>query len=105
MRSRQQERTQQTHSVEVRQVYERVLAGASVRSRHLEVGAGGRVHFLETGAGTPVVLLHGTGNSAGFLLPLLNELGQVAMPTLVIWGEHEALGGVSVARPVTQVAH
>lgn len=26
------------------------------------------------GAGPPVVLLHGTGNSAGFLLPLLNEL-------------------------------
>ena len=73
--SRQQlARTQQTHSVEVRQVYERVLAGSPVRSRHVEMGAGGRVHLLEKGAGPPVVLLHGTGNPAGFLLPLLNEL-------------------------------
>lgn len=74
MSRRQQARTQHTHSVEVRQVYERVLAGASVRRRHVEVGAGGRVHLLEMGAGPPVVLLHGTGNSAGFFLPLLNEL-------------------------------
>ena len=58
----------------VRHVYERVLGGSSLRSRHVEVGAGGRVHLLEKGAGPPVVLLHGTGNSAGFLLPLLNEL-------------------------------
>jgi pimeloyl-ACP methyl ester carboxylesterase len=70
----QQARTQQTHSVELRQAYERVLAGASVRSRHLEVGAGNWVHLLEKGAGPPVVLIHGTGSSAGFLLPLLNEL-------------------------------
>jgi pimeloyl-ACP methyl ester carboxylesterase len=70
----QQARTQQTHSVELRQASERVLAGASVRSRHLEVGAGNRVHLLEKGAGPPVVLIHGTGSSAGFLLPLLNEL-------------------------------
>ena len=66
--------TQQAHPVEVRRVYERVLAGSSMRSRHVEVGAGGRVHLLEKGAGPPVVLLHGTGNSAGFLLPLLDEL-------------------------------
>ena len=79
--SRQQlARTQQAHSVEVRQVYERVLAGSPVRSRHVEMGAGGRVHLLEKGAGPPIVLLHGTGNSAGFLLPLLNELhGVLAM--------------------------
>ena len=70
-------RTQRTHSVEVRQVYERVLAGASVRSRAVEVGAGGRVQLLEKGDGPPVVLLHGTGVPAGFLLPLLNELGGV----------------------------
>jgi pimeloyl-ACP methyl ester carboxylesterase len=73
MSGRQQARKQQTHSAEVRQVYERVLAGASVRSRYVEV-AGYRVHLLEKGAGPPVVLLHGTGNSAGFFLPLLNEL-------------------------------
>jgi pimeloyl-ACP methyl ester carboxylesterase len=74
MSSRPQAPTQQPHSAEIRQVYERLLAGAPVRSRHVEVGAGGRVHLLEQGAGPPVVLLHGTGNPAGFLLPLLHEL-------------------------------
>ncbi|MDT5052280.1 MAG: hypothetical protein QOF66_646 [Mycobacterium sp.] len=44
MSGRQQARKQQTHSAEVRQVYERVLAGASVRSRYVEV-AGDRVHL------------------------------------------------------------
>jgi pimeloyl-ACP methyl ester carboxylesterase len=73
MSSRPQARTQQPHPAEIRQVYERLLAGASVRSRHVEV-AGGRVHLLEHGAGPPVVLLHGTGDPAGFLLPLLHEL-------------------------------
>jgi pimeloyl-ACP methyl ester carboxylesterase len=74
MSSRPQVRTQQPHSAEIRQVYERLLAGASVSSRHVEVDAGNRVHLLEQGAGPPVVLLHGTGNPAGFLLPLLHEL-------------------------------
>jgi pimeloyl-ACP methyl ester carboxylesterase len=74
MSSRQQVRTQQSHSAELRQVYERLLTGASVRSCHVEVGAGHRVHLLEQGAGPPVVVLHGTGNPAGFLLPLLHEL-------------------------------
>ena len=69
-----QARAQQTHSVEVRRVYERVLAGASVRRRYVEVGAGNRVHLLEIGTGPPVVLLPGSGGSAGFFLPLLNEL-------------------------------
>lgn len=73
MSGQQQARKQQTHSAEVRQVYERVLTGASVRSRYVEV-AGDRVHLLEKSAGPSVVLLHGTGNSAGFFLPLLNEL-------------------------------
>ena len=69
MSGQQQARKQQTHSAEVRQVYERVLAGASVRSRYVEV-ADDRVHLLEKSAGSPVVLLHGTGNSAGFLLAI-----------------------------------
>ncbi len=77
MGRRQQARTQPTHSVEVRQTYDRVLAGASVRRRYVEVGASGRVHLLEKGAGPPVVLLHGTGTSAGFFMPLLHELGGV----------------------------
>jgi pimeloyl-ACP methyl ester carboxylesterase len=63
------------HSAELRQVYERLLAGSAVRSRYVEVGAGNQVHLLEKGTGPPpVVLLHGTGNPAAFLLPLLNEL-------------------------------
>lgn len=70
----QRARRQQTHSVDVRQWYERVLAGASVHSRTVEVRAGGRVHVLEKGAGPPVVLVHGSGVAAGFFLPLLNEL-------------------------------
>jgi pimeloyl-ACP methyl ester carboxylesterase len=74
MSSRPQAPTQLPHSAEMRQVYERLLAGASVRSRHVEVDAGNRVHLLEAGAGPPVVLLHGTGNPAGFLLPLLQHL-------------------------------
>ena len=73
MSSRPQTRTHQPHTAELGQVYERLLAGSPVRSRHVEV-AGGRVHLLEQGAGPPVVLLHGTGNPAGFLLPLLHEL-------------------------------
>jgi pimeloyl-ACP methyl ester carboxylesterase len=73
MSTRPQARTRQPHSAEIRQVYERLLAGAPVSSRHVEV-AGGRIHLLEHGAGPPVVVLHGTANPAGFLLPLLREL-------------------------------
>jgi pimeloyl-ACP methyl ester carboxylesterase len=51
-----------------------MLVGSSVRNRYVEVEPGGRVHLLEKGAGPSVVLLHGTGISAAFLLPLLNEL-------------------------------
>jgi pimeloyl-ACP methyl ester carboxylesterase len=73
MSSRPQARTQRPHSPEIRQVYERLLAGAPVGGRHVEV-AGGRVHLLEHGAGPPVVVLHGAGNPAGFMLPLLQAL-------------------------------
>ena len=73
MSTRPQAPTHQPHSAEIRQVYERLLAGAPVSSRHVEV-AGGRVYLLEHGAGPPVVVLHGTANPAGFLLPLLREL-------------------------------
>jgi pimeloyl-ACP methyl ester carboxylesterase len=74
MSSPPQARTQHPHSVEIRQVYQRLLAGASARSRYVELAAGNRVHLLEQGGGPPVVLLHGTANPAGFLLPLLREL-------------------------------
>lgn len=74
MRGRQQARARQAHSAEVGQVYRRVLAGASVRSRHVEVLGGGRVHLLDSGVGPPIVLLHGTTASAAMLLPLVEEL-------------------------------
>ena len=32
-----------------------------------------------------------------------DELRQVAMPTLVVWGEHEPLGRVSVAQALTEL--
>ena len=62
------------HSAEVQEIYERVLAGTSVRDRYASHGGGGRVHVLEKGSGQPVVILHGTGDPAGFLLPLLEAL-------------------------------
>src|SRR5919112_662148 len=74
MSSRQQTRTGQTHSAEVREVYEHVLAGTPVRGRHLGVADGGRVHLLEKGDGPPLVLLHGTRTAAGFFRPLLDAL-------------------------------
>jgi 2-hydroxy-6-oxonona-2,4-dienedioate hydrolase len=74
MAPQRESHAQDTNSVEVRQVYERMLAGASVRGRDVGVGAGGRVHLLEAGSGSPVLLLHGTGDAAGIFLPLLNEL-------------------------------
>jgi pimeloyl-ACP methyl ester carboxylesterase len=61
-------------TVEVRHAYDRALAGTSVRSRYVEVGGDGRVHLLENGTGQPVVLLPGSGNPAGLLLPLVDAL-------------------------------
>ena len=66
-------RIPEPHPADARRWYERVLAGASVRRRSVEV-AGARVHLLEQGDGPPVVLLHGSGVAAGFFLPLLAEL-------------------------------
>jgi pimeloyl-ACP methyl ester carboxylesterase len=73
MSRRQQGQTQQFHSFEVVQAYERPLAPTSVRSCYVETQARNRVHLLETGAGPPVLVLHGTVDTAGFFLPLLNE--------------------------------
>src|SRR6266511_1400416 len=98
MGRRQQARTQPTHSVEVRQTYDRVLAGASVRRRYVEVGASGRVHLLEKGAGPPVVLLHGTGTSAGFFMPLLHELGGVRALAPDLWRPPRHSGGAWLDR-------
>jgi pimeloyl-ACP methyl ester carboxylesterase len=74
MTGRPMSHTRDGHSDEVRQVYQRILAGASVRSRDVELAGGGHVHLLEVGSGSPVLLLHGTGDAAGIFLPLLNEL-------------------------------
>lgn len=65
------------HSAEVQEAYERVLRATNVRHRFVAHGAGGRVHLLEKGSGPPVVVLHGTGDPAGFLLPLLEALDGV----------------------------
>ena len=54
-----------------------MLADTSVGSSFIEVGAGSRIHLLEKGDGPPLVLLHGTTASAGFFVPLLNELDGV----------------------------
>ena len=70
-------RRTRSSSVEVQAAYERVLADTSIGSSFIEVGAGSRIHLLERGDGPPLVLLHGTTASAGFLVPLLNELGGV----------------------------
>lgn len=62
---------------EVRDAYQRVLAGSAVHARTVEVGAGERVHILEKGDGPPLVLLHGTASSAAFLFPLLEHFENV----------------------------
>ena len=68
------EKASDVHSAEVQEVYDHVLAGTSVRDRYVSHGAGGRVHLLEKGSGQPLVILHGTGDPAGFFLPLLEAL-------------------------------
>ena len=62
------------HPAEVGRWYERVLETGAVRGRAVDVRDAGLTHLLEKGAGPPLVLLHGSGVAAGFLLPLLNEL-------------------------------
>jgi pimeloyl-ACP methyl ester carboxylesterase len=61
-------------STTLAQLHDRVLAGTAVRSRWVRTGAGERVHILDSGDGPPLVVMHGTGNTALFLLPLLEHL-------------------------------
>jgi pimeloyl-ACP methyl ester carboxylesterase len=63
-----------SHSDEVRHRYEHLLETASVPSRHVQLDTGERVHLIDVGDGPPLVLLHGSGVSAWFFLPLLREL-------------------------------
>jgi pimeloyl-ACP methyl ester carboxylesterase len=86
------------HSAEVQEVYERVLAGTSVRDRFVTHGASGRVHLLEKGSGRPVVILHGTGDPAGFLLPLLEAIHGVR----VIAPDRP---GIGLSDPIEQPIH
>lgn len=65
-----------THS-ERHDVYERILGGSKLEGRHVSLAGGQRVHVIEAGDGPPVVLLHGTGEMALFLRPLLERLDRV----------------------------
>ena len=67
----------QAVSAEVVAAHERMLGASRVRSRHLDVRSGRRVHVLETGEGPPVLLLHGSDTSSLSLLPLLERLEDV----------------------------
>ena len=69
-------RAAEHHSAEMSRAYDRVLAGSSVRRRSLALPSG-QVHLLEKGDGPTLVMLHPTGNPAGFFLPLLNALDGV----------------------------
>ena len=63
-----------SHSSEVLEVNQRMLAASGARSRQLDTRSGGRVHVVETGAGPPVLFLHGSGTSSLSLLPLMEHL-------------------------------
>lgn len=54
-------------------VHQRLTDRAALRKRSLEVD-GRRVHIVENGEGPPLVIIHGTGNSGLFMLPLLERL-------------------------------
>ena len=64
----------QASSRPLRQWYDRLLSGTAIADRTVTVPGAGRVHLLEAGVGPPVVMLHGSGLTAGFFLPLLREL-------------------------------
>lgn len=58
-------------------VQERVLAQAAVEvtARFVDLDAGPRLQVLEAGEGEPLVVLHGSGNSAICMLPLVEQFG------------------------------
>lgn len=65
------------HSAEVVEVHQRLLQDRSLSSRLVDAGDGRRTHVVETGEGPPLVLFHGGGAPALFLLPLLERLQHV----------------------------
>lgn len=64
-------------SDKIRQIYKRLLADAALDGRLIEVDGGQKVHVAETGSSSPLLLFPGTGNSALFMLPLLEHLEEV----------------------------
>jgi len=62
------------HSDEIQQIYDDLLTNPSLDGRHVEVKSGKQTHVIESGSGPPLLLFHGTGNSALFMLPLLEPL-------------------------------
>jgi pimeloyl-ACP methyl ester carboxylesterase len=74
---------------------QRVLAGAPVSERRLEL-AGVSTPVLEAGDGPPVVLLHGQGGWSGMWLPVVGDLAathRVIAPDLPGLGASEVPGG------------
>ncbi len=66
-----------THTAEVRRVYQRLLAEASVSGSMTRTADGAAVHVFEYGAGTPAVFIHGSGSPGPFWFPLLKKLAGV----------------------------
>jgi len=61
---------------QVAAVQERLLANAAVEvtARFVTLDGGPRLQVLEAGEGEPLVLLHGSGNSAVAMLPLVEQI-------------------------------
>lgn len=61
---------------QVAAVQERLIAGAAVEvtARFVTLDGGPRLQVLEAGEGEPLVLLHGSGNSAVAMLPLMEQM-------------------------------
>lgn len=78
---RRQGRWSQMHSVDVERAYERIVCGTSVRRGYVEAVGGFRRRLRVRPA----------------------DLRQVAMPTLVIWGDRDPLGSTSVAEAATEM--
>lgn len=64
----------EAHSDELREVYEQLLHDSSLSGRFVALDNGQRAHVVEKGDGPTLLVLHGTGNSALFLLPMLEAL-------------------------------
>lgn len=61
----------------IQEINQRLLGQSRLTSRFLESPHGARIHLVEGGDGPPLVVIHGTGNSGTFLMPLLERLDGV----------------------------